>query len=106
MGSVLLPLAKRSLKKLPSLIDFILSSRQALQQYVTSSPWGLAAACLAARRSRDRACHCHRSDAAIYRQFGPAVGTGSESEERWAAVALQTCPLLLVPIPAGLTPCW
>lgn len=87
MGSVLFPLAKHRLKKkAPSLIDFILSSQQALHQYLTSSPWRLAEACLASRCSWARACHC--SDTAKYRRFGLATGTGSESEERQAATAL------------------
>lgn len=38
MGSVLLPLAKHSFKKASSSITFILSSRQALHQYLTLSP--------------------------------------------------------------------
>lgn len=53
-GSVQLLLAKHGLKKVPALIAFIWSSRQALHQYLTPSLRGQAAGCLASRRGQER----------------------------------------------------
>jgi len=69
MGSVPLPLARHGLQKAPSLTDFILISRQALHQRLTSSPQGLAAACPPSQRCRAHPCRGCRSDAAGHRRM-------------------------------------